>query len=90
MSRTQISLDPYLQKQARAKAAELGISFAEYVRRLVAADLVGERRRVDISEMFDLGDSGGSDVARYKDEYLAQAVDELHREKEARRNQGSA
>ncbi|HEY2186010.1 MAG TPA: hypothetical protein VGH39_13525 [Xanthobacteraceae bacterium] len=33
--RSQISLDPELQRRAQAKAADLGISFAEYVRRLV-------------------------------------------------------
>ena len=31
-ARTQITLDPAMQRRARAKAAEFGISFAEYVR----------------------------------------------------------
>lgn len=34
--RTRITMDPEVQRRAHAKAAELGISFAEYVRRLVA------------------------------------------------------
>src|SRR5262245_2628628 len=35
--RTQITIDRNLQRRAQAKAARLGISFSEYVRRLVAA-----------------------------------------------------
>jgi hypothetical protein len=37
--RTQIAMDPTLRRRARARAAELGISFSEYVSRLVAQDL---------------------------------------------------
>lgn len=75
MSRTQISLDPELQRRAQRRAAELGISFAEYVRSLVRRDLVEPHRpKVDISAIFDLGDSGGSDIANHKDEYIADAI----------------
>ena len=38
-ARTQITMDPEMQRRAHAKAAELGISFAEYVRRVIAQDL---------------------------------------------------
>jgi predicted HicB family RNase H-like nuclease len=38
-ARTQITMDPELRRRAQAKAAELGISFAEYVHRLVTDDL---------------------------------------------------
>ena len=38
-ARTQITMYPDMRRRAQAKAAELGISFAEYVRRLVANDL---------------------------------------------------
>jgi hypothetical protein len=48
-SRTQITMDPELQRRAHAKAAELGLSFAEYVRRLVAHDLGEPRRNTPIS-----------------------------------------
>jgi hypothetical protein len=76
MARTQISLTPEDHRLARRRASELGISFAEYVRQLVRKDL-GEplRPNVDVSVLFDLGDSGGSDIARHKDEYIGEAVD---------------
>lgn len=53
-ARTQITMSPEMQQRARAKAAELGISLAEYVRRLVADDLGQQRAPVDISELLDL------------------------------------
>jgi hypothetical protein len=75
MVRSQISLPAEDQRRARERANDLGISLAEYVRRLVRADL-GERPRPDdVTAVFDLGDSGGSDVARHKDTYLGDAVD---------------
>jgi hypothetical protein len=52
----------------------LGLSLAEYVRRLMAADLGEQRPAGRVADIFDLGDSGGSDVAREKDCYLAAAV----------------
>ena len=72
--RTQVSLDAEQQKRARRKASELGLSFAEYIRRLVARDLVQGNAGADVSAVFDLGSSGGSDVARRKDEMLGEAV----------------
>ena len=79
MTRTQITLDPEAYRLARRRAGELGISFAEYVRQFVRKDL-GEpvRPAVDISVIFDLGDSGGSDIARHKDEYIGEALDAMH------------
>lgn len=52
----------------------MGISLAEYVRRLLARDLDRPTPRADPSAVFDLGDSGGSDVARDKDRMLGEAV----------------
>jgi hypothetical protein len=74
MSRTQVTLESELHRRARAKAAALGISLAEYMRQLVAADLEGPRRAADVRAVFDLGRSAGSDVARDKDRYLGDAV----------------
>jgi hypothetical protein len=74
MARTQISLDPEQHRRARDKAAALGVSLAEYVRRLVAADLGEVKPGARVEDLFDLGDSGGSDISRHKDEYLAQAI----------------
>jgi hypothetical protein len=73
MARTQITLDPELQRRARRKAGDLGVSFAEYVRRLVMRDLGGSAGPADPSAVFDLGDSGGSDIARNKDEMIGAA-----------------
>jgi hypothetical protein len=75
MARIQIALPPEDQRRARARAAELGISLAEYVRRLVARDLGGPSASADSAALFDLGDSGGSDVAREKDAYIGEAVE---------------
>jgi len=51
-------MDPELQRQARAKAAELGISFAEYVRRAISKELGDPGPTFDITQMFDLIDHG--------------------------------
>jgi hypothetical protein len=82
--RTQVSLDPELHRQARAKAAELGISLAEYLRRLVAEDLKGIEPARDPSVVFNLGDSGGSDVARHRDAYVAEALTSRRRQRDRR------
>jgi hypothetical protein len=73
-SRTQVTLDPELQRQVRDRARELGISFAEYVRRLVERDLGGPEAAADPEAVFNLGSSGGSDVARDKDRMLGEAT----------------
>ena len=75
MSRVQISLESEDYRRARVRAAELGISLAEYVRRLVARDLGEPEKPVDVSALFDLFDSGGSDIARDKDWMIGEAVE---------------
>jgi hypothetical protein len=75
MARIQVTLSTEDQRRARARATELGISFAEYVRRLVIRDLGETSSDSDPSALFDLGDSGGSDVARDKDRYVGEAVE---------------
>ena len=50
------------------------MSFAEYVRRVLDEALGEPASRPDPSEIFDLFDSGSSDVARHKDEYIDDAV----------------
>jgi len=71
--RAQVTLDADLHRRAKRRAAERGISFAEYIRQIVDRDL-GEQPKTDISAIFGIGDSGGSNVARYKDRYLDEAV----------------
>ena len=73
MSRTQISFEREMLRDARERAGELGVSLAEYVRQLVSADLRGIERAIDPGAVFNLGCSGGSDVARDKDRMLAEA-----------------
>jgi len=74
-ARTQITMDPETQRRAQAKAAELGISFAEYIRRLVTSDLAPPKRKVDVSILFDLGASDKpTDIVRSKDKMVGEAV----------------
>jgi hypothetical protein len=74
-TRTQITMDPNLRRRAQARAAALGVSFAEYVRRLVAEDLGEEPPKADISILFDLDASDEpTDIARDKDKMVGEAV----------------
>ena len=85
-ARTQITMDPEMQRRAQTKAAELGISFAEYVRRLVAEDLGEQKPRPDISSIFDLGASGEpTNIARDKDKMIGEAVWEEYLRKTGRK-----
>jgi hypothetical protein len=75
MARMQISLDPELQRRAQRRAAELGISFAEYVRGVVTRDLGVRRKKGSASLVFNLGASApGTDVARRKDALIGEAI----------------
>jgi hypothetical protein len=73
MSRTQVTLEPEVHRRARQRASDLGISLAEYVRRLVARDLGNRPMKPDPSSVFDLGSSGGSNISRDKDTMIAKA-----------------
>lgn len=74
MVRTQISLTSELHAQVRARATECGVSLAEYIRRLVARDLIEPPRSVDRSLVFDLGSSGGTNVGSEKDRMIADSI----------------
>ncbi len=90
MARTQITLEPEIQRRARQRASDLGISLAEYVRRLVVRDLgSGGRAKADMSVIFDLFSSGGSDIAKNKDAMIGEAVAALHEAKRRRRRSRS-
>lgn len=71
----QITLQPEIQRRPRRGATDLGISLAEYVRRLVARDLAAPEKTNDPACIFDLGGSSGSDIARNKFSMLAEAFD---------------
>jgi hypothetical protein len=72
-SRTQIMLEREIERRVRRRASDLGISLAEYVRRLIARDLGGAPPVANPAVVFDLGASGGCDVAANKDAMLAEA-----------------
>ena len=74
MARMQITLQPEFQRRARRRASDLGISLAEYIRRLVARDLGGVAARAAPGMVFDLGNSGGSDIAKDKHGMITQAI----------------
>ena len=78
-ARTQITMDPEVQRRAHARAAELKISFAEYVRRLLLQDLGEPKRKASISVVFDLVDEGpATNIARDKDKMITEVVWEEH------------
>jgi hypothetical protein len=88
-ARTQITLDPETQRRAQAKAAELGISFAEYVRRAIISDLGEPQQKPDISILFDLGASDEpTDIARDKHKLLDEAVWKDHLRNTGRKPRG--
>jgi hypothetical protein len=79
MSRTQITLETQTHRRARQRASELGVSLAEYMRRLVSRDLAGPQAEADVTRVFDLGRSGNSDVAKNKESMIAEAFQSAHR-----------
>ena len=73
--RTQIDLESEQHALVKRKAAELGISMAEYIRRLVERDLAAAAGpSSDISDIFGIGDSGGSDIAADRKGATAEAI----------------
>jgi hypothetical protein len=90
-ARTQITLGPDMQRQAQAKAAELGISFAEYVRRLVAEDIGRPKPKADVSSIFDLVTDGPpTDIARDKRTMIGEAFRQEHERTTAGKRQPAA
>ncbi len=82
--RTQIYLEPEQHARVKKRAAELGVSMAEYMRTILERDLGGSASGGDVSAILGLGDSGGSDVARHKDQYVGAALDAARRPKAGR------
>ncbi|WP_423923730.1 hypothetical protein [Candidatus Poriferisodalis sp.] len=66
---------------AKRKAAELGISLSEYIRRLVARDLEDDAPAWDPSVIFGLFDGGGSDIAVGKQAMISEAIDKQFADK---------
>ena len=72
--RTQIDLESEQHALIKRKAADLGISMAEYIRRLVERDLSQTGSGSDISAIFGIGDSGGSDITVDRKGATAEAI----------------
>jgi hypothetical protein len=72
--RTQIALDPEQHARVKQKAASLGITMAEYIRRLVDDDLAGVDPQASPVSIIGIGRSGGSDIAREGRRAVADAV----------------
>ena len=79
--RTQIALEPEQHAMVKQKAAEMGISMAEYIRRVVERDLERAGNRADVSVIFGLGRSGGSDIAAEGKDTIADAIEAHWRER---------
>ncbi len=60
----------------KQKAATLGISMAEYIRRLVERDLGSVETHADPAAIIGIGRSGGSDIAFEGKSAVAAAVAE--------------
>lgn len=73
-TRMQVTLPREQHLRLAAKARAAGMSMAEYIRQLVADDLEEPGDEAELEELFGIGDSGGSDVARHQDEYLGEAL----------------
>ncbi len=74
-SRMQITLDPEIQVKVRRRAKKIGVPVAEYVRRIIAADLGVDPPRASVSELFDLGRSAEmTDIAKDKSAMIADAI----------------
>ena len=83
--RSQITMDSGLRRRAQQRATELGISFSEYVRRIVAGDLGGTHAKADVSIVFDLTEDGPpTAIAREKDRLIADAMWQQREHKKSR------
>lgn len=83
MARTQITMENQVYRRARQRAADMGVSLAEYVRRLVTRDLARPEAASEVDCIFDLGSSGGADIANKKHTMIAAAF-QSHRKKSLR------
>jgi hypothetical protein len=60
------------------------LSLAEYVRRLVARDLARPETAIAVDRIFDLGSSGGVDIAMDKGSMIAEAFQAKRRKTQRR------
>jgi hypothetical protein len=84
MAKTQIALETEMQRRARQRANDLGVSLAEYFRRLLARDLARPETASPVDRIFDLGTSRSSDIASQKDSMIAEAFQYTRRKRRRR------
>ena len=72
--RTQIALSQEQHARVKQKSAALGITMAEYIRRLVDRDLGTTDTLADPTSIIGIGRSGGSDIAGEGKEAVATAI----------------
>lgn len=81
---TQVYLDPETHAKLKAEATRRGISLAALLRE-ITANHVGERAPVYGEKSWDalIGISHGepTDIARFKDQYMTEAMDALYEKK---------
>jgi hypothetical protein len=77
--RVQFAMDSDLKLLATERAHASGLSFGEYVVKLVEEDLDRPKSKTGIEAIFNLGSSGGSDIAHNKDSMIAEALESMHR-----------
>lgn len=79
MARAFFALDTETQRLARLRAKDLGVSPAEYLRRLVARGLTRPETAANIDLVFGLGSSADSDIANQKDPIIGKAFQSTRR-----------
>lgn len=75
MVRTQISLPAEDHRRAKERAAQRGVSLAEYFRQLVTRDLGESGAKADVTRLFNLGESGYTDVSTNHHAHVAEALE---------------
>src|SRR5260370_18488226 len=79
MGREGKNVEPEMQRRGGQRRNDLGVSLAEYFRRLVARDLARPETTARVDRIFDLGSSGGSDIASQKDSMIGEAFHSTRR-----------
>ena len=75
-TRTEISLDDELHARALKRAKTLGVTLEECLAELISQGLPERptERKAHVSEIFGLGDSGGTNIAKDKHRLIAEAI----------------
>ena len=75
--RTIITLPDHMHAQAKRRAAELGISFAEFARRLFEKELATAAPQGDIDSICGMVTGAPFDMAQHGDRIIGEAADSM-------------